>query len=320
MKNRIQGLVSACLAGVLLFSGTAHAAPKPATREAALAVTVGPAIREIESPYAPALRCLKINLTAEQRGVSFGIGSYVDSTGKVNYASETASGAFLSQGMETMLLTSLGATGVKISNMSPANRQQTDWIFGRAGLVNSAAAENLAKAGMKPRVLFPDYQVSGALTSLDFIPGGGFDVDIGGLKAGSRKNSVLVGFNGSVTLMPFSRLGDAASVPSTFRYEKQIIGYENDAGITRFFGGGNTRSLVDITFGKSEREPLQRFAAIAMDVVAYRAVRDVMAYQPDGKTQYPWVAHCDDVFRFAETDSPIEPRMVDATAHAAAAP
>lgn len=320
MKKLIVLVVA--MLSLLGVSSTAMAAPKPVVRQAPLELTVGPGIREIESPYAPALACLRANVVKLAKAPSFGIGSFIDQTGKVNYASESGSGTFMSQGTETMLLTSLGATGVQVTNMSGANRQHMDWMFSRAGLVNTAAAEEFAKAGMKPRVMFPDVEISGALTSLDFIPGGGASANLAGLKIGTRQNSILLGFDGAVTVMPFSKLADAGIVLTTFRYDKQIIGYENEQGLTSFFGGGSSRSLFQIDLGKMGREAAQRVARIGMDVVAYRAVRDVTGYYVVYKNPekpvtseatvvpYPWVAECDNVFRMAETDTPVEPARV----------
>lgn len=192
-----------------------------------------------------------------------------------------------------MLVTSLKQTGVDAVDMSPAFRQLFDWITARAG------------GGRTVSLKTPDVIVSGSLSSLDFEQGGGGDIRVAGIGGGRRVNSIRAGFDGRATIMPFSKIAASGDVYSSFAYEKNIVGYENEFGITSFFGGGSTRSLFEVNFGKIGREPVQRVARSMMDVVAYRIVHDLNGYDPVAKAPRPWVAKCNKIFEMVGTPAPV---------------
>lgn len=246
----------------------------PSTQNAPL--MQGPPITMIVSPYDAALTCLSGKLTADQKRVTYAVGAFPDRTGKVNYAAPEASGSFLGQGYEDALITSLTKTGVQVVDTSAAYKQQFDWSVSRA---------RLRSYSMK----LPDVQVTGSFNSADIQPGGGWELT-GPVELGTRQNRMIIGFDARATAMPLNAFAQSGQVLTTFAYVKQLVGYENKAGITTFFGGGSTRSLIGFNLGKQGREALQYAGRTMMDVVAYRTVRDIT-----GQTG------CDETFRLAET-------------------
>ncbi|HEX2792477.1 MAG TPA: hypothetical protein VHO23_02060 [Candidatus Paceibacterota bacterium] len=259
-----------------MISSAGAASATPLTHNAPL--LKGPPITMVESPYDPALKCLSEHLTPEQKRVVYAVGSFPDRTGKLNFAAPDAAGSFLSQGNEDALMTSLAKTGVQVTNMSPTFRGMYDWIMMRAP----------APARKQVTLLVPDVLVSGSMNSLDVKPGGGFEGNAV-IKAGRRVNRLVVGFQANATAMPFNTQAQSGQVLTSFAYTKQLVGYENEFGVTDFFGGGSTRTLMSFTIGKQDREALQYASNKMMDVTAYRVVRDLT-----GQTA------CDEQFRQAE--------------------
>lgn len=257
-----------------LALGFASAHATPATHNAPL--VQGPAVTMIVSPYDKALACLNGKLTPDQRRVTYAVGSFPDRTGKVNYAAPEASGSFLGQGYDDALITSLRKIGVQVVDMGPAYQKNFDWAVSRARL-------------QRYSIKLPDVLVTGSFNTADIQPGGGWELT-GPIEAGMRQNRLLVGFDARATAMPLNAFAEAGQVLTTFAYTKQLVGYENKAGFTTFFGGGSTRSLIGFNLGKQGREALQYAGRTMMDVVAYRTVRDIT-----GQTE------CDETFRLAET-------------------
>lgn len=240
----------------------AFAAPASATPISQdMPLTKGPPPTEVKSPYDPALLCLAAQLTPEQRSTSFTVGDFPDRTGKTNYVADSGAGNFSTSGAEDMLLTSLHRAGVKVIDSSVTFRQGVDWMFQKVAMSNTQS--------MRVSLAFPDVVVNGAITTFDFMPGGGANINIAGAQLAHQQSRILVGMDARAVLMPGSRiLGAGGTVLATDRISKQIVGYEDSAGGTAFFGPKNSSTFVSLDFGHRPTEAIQFAERIMGDRVA----------------------------------------------------
>lgn len=273
----------AAVVAVLMLAVLSGSPASARTFDKVMPMLEGPATLEYVSPYEEAFACLNKALTPEQKAVPYGVVFAVDKTGKTNYAAPDASGTFLGQGYDDALTTSLKKIGVRVANISPAQRTLFDWFVQKAG------------AGRKIDMLVPDAMIEVSIGTLDIDPGNVKELN-GPVELGTREHRINVTFSGKVTTGPFTTWAAQANETITsFTYTKQIVGYENKAGITTFLGGGLIRSLIGFNISKEGRQPLQYAGLRMMDVTAFRSVRDVSG-----------VTACDEVFRNAETAAHIK--------------
>lgn len=252
-------LLVAAAAAATGFSVSASATP---IRDDAR-LTQGPPVRDIIGPYDAALQCLAGQLTDEQRQTTFAPGFFPDRTGRLNFAAESGAGNFSTQGAEDMISSSLALAGVQVVDMSPMYRQGVDWVLGKVAM--SSTPVNI-------QIVYPDVVISGAITSLDFLPGGGANVNIAGVQLGRRQARILVAMDGRAVAMPGNRLQRAGGIAlSNERTSKQIVGYEDNAGVTRFFGR-NSPVFVSAEFGRRPNEALQYAQRIMVDRLVFRLV------------------------------------------------
>ena len=97
------------------------------------------------------------------------------------------------------------------------------------------------------RVLPSRYFITGSINTLDFITGGGAEVEVAGGGPRVVQNRILVGLDLFVTETSSGKI--VASIP----LQKQIVANEAGFGLTRFFGS----TLVNMDIGGKEREALQ---------------------------------------------------------------
>jgi len=220
----------------------------------------GPAPKEIVSPYASALECLSQALSEDQKRTSFSVGSFPDRTGKINHVSDSGTGSFSTQGAEDMLLTSIAQTGVQVVDMGAPYRSFLDWNLDKAkGSLLSAS------------VLLPDVSISGAITSLDFMPGGGGYINVEGAGFGTRQNRILVGIDSRAVQMLGGSV-PAGKVVATDRIQKQVVGYEDEAGVSNFFGPVSSPTWIQFDLGRRENEAIQYTQRVMLDRVAYTLI------------------------------------------------
>ncbi len=263
MKGGVKALASA-IAALSCLALPAHAADL--RKDARL--TQGPPIHEIESPYDPALECLATQLTPEQKSVSFSPGYFMDRTGKTNYVSDSGTGNFSTQGQEDMIITSLYATGVQVTDMGASFKSNVDWIFSKFMLAGSNAPS--------VSLMYPDVIISGGITSFDFLPGGGFAGNVAGIKLGHQQSRILVAMDARAVLMPGAKLaGPGGKVLAVDRSSKQIVGYQDDAGATGFFGPKDSPTFISLDFGHRPNEAIQFAERIMVDRFVFMLVADV---------------------------------------------
>jgi len=231
-------------------------------------LTQGPAIHEFVSPYEPALQCLATQLTPEQKAVSFSFGSFPDKTGKTNYVSDSGTGNFSTQGEDEMIITSLFKTGVHVVDNSVSFKQDVDWVFGKLMLAGARAPH--------VSLTYPDVIISGGITSFDFMPGGGFSGNIAGITLAHQQSRIRVGMNAYAVLMPGAKLpGAGGDVLAIDRSAKQIIGYEDNAGGTGFFGPKDSKTFVSLDFGHRPNEAIQLAEEVMVDRLVFKLVAGV---------------------------------------------
>ncbi|CAB1218326.1 CsgG/HfaB family protein [Acinetobacter bouvetii] len=185
----------------------------------------GPPITDIFTPFDMALSCLKGQL---RNDVSFSVGAILDQTGK-DVVTNGGSGKMVTQGAGDMVQSALFQAGVSL-----LNRRDPRII------------ESEAKWGIRdPRqIQASDYYVTGSINSLDFIPGGGFDMQIGGVGPNYSQTRIMVGLDLSLTDTRSSK------VVANVSLQKQIAAQDYGVNAGRFAG----HTLLNIQVGKSERE------------------------------------------------------------------
>jgi hypothetical protein len=231
-------------------------------------LTQGPPIRGIEGPYDPYGRCVATQLTPEQKSVTFSFGNFPDETGKTNYVSDSGTGNFSTHGAADMMISSLFTTGVRVADNGLAFKQDVDWLFGKFSLAGASAPH--------VSLLYPDVVISGGITSFDFLPGGGFSGNVAGITVGHQQSRILVTMDARAVLMPGAKLpGDGGQVLAIDKSQKQIVGYEDNAGGTGFFGPKDSRTFVSLDFGHRPNEAIQYSERIMIDRLVFKLVADV---------------------------------------------
>jgi curli biogenesis system outer membrane secretion channel CsgG len=185
----------------------------------------GPPITDIFTPFDMALSCLKGQL---RNDVSFSVGAILDQTGK-DVVTNGGSGKMVTQGAGDMVQSALFQAGVSL-----LNRRDPRII------------ESEAKWGIRdPRqIQASDYYVTGSINSLDFIPGGGLDMQIGGVGPNYSQTRIMVGLDLSLTDTRSSK------VVANVSLQKQIAAQDYGINAGRFAG----HTLLNIQIGKGERE------------------------------------------------------------------
>ena len=185
----------------------------------------GPPITDIFTPFDMALSCLKGQLRTD---VNFSVGAILDQTGK-DVVTNGGSGKMVTQGAGDMVQSALFQAGVSL-----LNRRDPRII------------ESEAKWGIRdPRNIHAsDYYVTGSINSLDFIPGGGFDMQVGGVGPSYSQTRIMVGLDLSLTDTRSSR------VVANVSLQKQIVSQDYGLNAGRFAG----HTLLNIQVGKGERE------------------------------------------------------------------
>lgn len=142
------------------------------------------------------LSCISSRLTDSDRRINFTVGEFPDKTGKINTnGGPDATGAFNTQGADTMLLATLGRTGVSVVHISDGYRKIYEWQNQKVRGSNAA---------------LPTVMITGAITSTDFQGGKGFNVEIAGIGGGVISNSVLQGIDMVAVTLPSGKNGPAS--------------------------------------------------------------------------------------------------------------
>lgn len=217
---------------MVLMAMTLHAcAPMAAMRvphTVDVALPKGAAMKDITTPFDEALACLQTRIPPD---VYFSVGQIGDTTGKEQYA-DGGTGKLVTQGAGDMVQSALFRAGVSVVNRRDPNIPLAEQNWGIRQINQQIPT---------------DFFVSGSITSLDFLPGGGAEVQLAGMGPRYRQNRILVGLDLALTNAHSGQV--VANVP----LQKQLFAEEIGFSSGRFFG----EVLTDIEVGGMEREALQ---------------------------------------------------------------
>ena len=200
-------------------TGLASSNKKPVT------LVQGPPITDIFTPFDMALSCLKGQL---RHDVNFSVGAILDQTGK-DLVTDGGTGKMVTQGAGDMVQSALFQAGVSLLNRRDPRIIESEAKWGIRDSKNIQAS---------------DYYVTGSINSLDFIPGGGFDMQIAGVGPSYSQTRIMVGLDLSLTDTRTSR------VVANVSLQKQIVAQDYGINAGRFAG----HTLLNIQIGKGERE------------------------------------------------------------------
>jgi curli biogenesis system outer membrane secretion channel CsgG len=221
LKSKIKPLLSALVIANLLTACTGMAVPVKKQAE----LVQGPPITDIFTHFDLALMCLNGQF---RKDIAFSVGAILDQTGK-DAVTNGGSGKFVTQGAGDMVQSALFQAGVTV-----LNRRDPRII------------ESEAKLGIRnPKLIKPtDYFITGSINSLDFIPGGGFDIQVSGVGPAYSQTRIIVGLDVSLTDAKTSQ------VVANVSLQKQIIAQDYALNSGRFVG----RTLLNVQIGAGERE------------------------------------------------------------------
>jgi curli biogenesis system outer membrane secretion channel CsgG len=208
------------------------------------------AVTNNDTPYSQCLQKLK-DIPVNNLPV-FAVGEISDKTGQINIDDN---GHALTQGASEMVISALAKTGK--ANM-------VERLDLRIPLAEVKLAEqkrlsrDLSAYGKLPA---SDFILVGALTELNYnIVSGGSQLFVKGIGGGGR----MVVINVAMDLRVID--GRTFAIRYVSSLQKQIIGYEVEANVFRFFGD----TLVEFDAGAIRNEPLQ---------LAVRSIAEMSVYQ-----------------------------------------
>ena len=232
-------------------------------REGQLPVVKGPAVTDNSTPFSEGLVCVadKVKLKTNKR-VAVTVGGIRDYTGKY---SEAEGGSLVTQGGSLMVISALGKMGdavvlrerfdTQVADIELAYTDNRRLGDGRRHQVGEQDVPWLPYSGGS--ILKSDVYIVGGITELNFnINSGGAGVEVDGIGGGVRTFAANVGVD--LRLVNSSNL----NVLKVVSLQKQVIGYEVNAGIFSFFG----TNLFDIQAGVKNQEPLQLAVRSVMEL------------------------------------------------------
>lgn len=214
-------------------------------------------VQEQKTPYDRALSCIRTRVAGKEK-VSLGVGPTGDKTGKYNL--DAGTGYFITQGWADMVTGAFVNAGA----FEMVERQATEILEWELQMADKRRLGDGKKRvdsdgdGQPDRtiewrpiragsVVGSDYYVTGSVHTLDFnIRSGGARVRVAGVGPSARNFVSTVGFDLRVVN---TRTGE---IIANETIQKDIYGYEVEAGVGRFFG----TVLVDVQAGVKEVEPM----------------------------------------------------------------
>ncbi len=239
-------------AAVLITLGSGCAATTPHSEN--MALTEGPrAVTQITTPYDKLLSCLSDSYRGKQARI--GVGSVSDETGKFSI-SDTGNGKYVTQAAGDIVQSALlQSQMVKVVNRRDPRVMKLEAAFG--GKVNWVKS---------------DYHITGSINSLDFLPGGGADVNVYGAGAKYRQHRMLIGLD---LFLTNTKTSEVVAHSSVF---KQLVADEIGGNVGRFFG----TTLVLIDLGEQHREAVHFALRNMLKMAVYEMLADL--YNIEGKS------------------------------------
>lgn len=207
----------------------------------------GPPITDIFTPFDLALSCLNGQLRPD---VSFSVGAILDQTGK-DAITNGGSGKYISQGAGDMVQSALFRSGVTLLNRRDPRIMETEVKWGVRNPKTIAAS---------------NYFITGSVNSLDFIPGGGMDVQVAGVGPQYSQTRIIVGLDLSLTDANTSR------VVANVSLQKQIAAQDYGINAGRFAG----ITLLNVQVGAGEREATNFALRQMLNLATFELLTQVM--------------------------------------------
>lgn len=243
------------LASALLgLTGCAGSGPYPANGVVPL---TGFPVTDNQTPYS---RCLADLAAIPANNLPvFAVGEVADRTGQYQAAETNTLSTVVSQGVAEMVMSALFKSG-KVH------------LVERYDLRVPLAEAKMAQQGLTaPRpiggVRASDFTVVGALTELNYnIVSDGARLAVGGIGVGGR----TVVINVAMDLRVIDNRSFAVRYITSL--QKQILGYEVEANVFRFFG----TQLVEFDAGRIQNEPIQLGVRSVAEMAVYQILTDFL--------------------------------------------
>lgn len=234
----------------LLAAGALSAVAACAPLDEDVAMLEGPAITDIQTPFDEALACLKGKINP---AITFGVGGIPDQTGTYQN-SDQGTGRFVTQGAGDIVQSSLFKAGVTLINRRDmgTTAMESQW-----GLLDLAEQRPV------------NFVITGSINSLDFIPGGGGLLEVGGVGGTMRQYRILVGFDLAMTNVRTGR------IVANIALSKQIVADEKGMTFGRVVGD----QIVEMDFGGSKREAVNFALRQMLQFGTYELLTQMMPAQ-----------------------------------------
>jgi curli production assembly/transport component CsgG/holdfast attachment protein HfaB len=245
--------------GIVTLSGCGGIPGKNALRDGDRVPTVkGSYVTDNDTPYTDALHCVGGNIARAhpEKTIRVSLAGIPDRTGKV---SNQDGGYKATQGAESMAYSALGKIGPQVLLVERTYTEVFNFELKLAGdkllgdhkeyVINNG--EQKRKVNWRPvmtgSVVGSDLFIAGAITELNYnIASGGIEAGVEGYFGRARTYQLNVGLD--------LRIVDTRTleIVHTTSLQKQIVGYEVEAGLFRFFG----TTLFDLNLGEKSDEPI----------------------------------------------------------------
>ncbi|HLO77680.1 MAG TPA: CsgG/HfaB family protein [Magnetospirillum sp.] len=219
----------------------------------------GTPVTNNDTPYS---RCLgALGLLPGNNLPVFAVGEVADKTGQFQ-ATGNGTSTVLSQGVSEMVMSAL----YKTRKAKLVERYDLRIPLAQAKMAEQKLTNT--EAAIRPgTVRGSDFVLMGALTELNYnIVSGGARLAVGGIGGGSRTVVINVGLDLRVVN---SRTFE---VPYVTSLQKQIVGFEVEANVFRFFG----TQLVEFDAGMRKNEPVQLGVRSVVEMAVYQIMTDFL--------------------------------------------
>lgn len=219
----------------------------------------GAPVHTNNTPYTACLTQMALAKTKKKPSLT--VGQISDKTGQKDYAKYQDSSE-LTQGVSEMVISAF----FKTRQVTLTERLDIRVPLAEQQLVQSKA---ISRRVSRMNVVPANFVVLGALTELNYnISSGGARLFVAGSGAGVRKAVINVGLD--------LRLVDVRSFRTLYvtSLQKQVIGYEVEAGIYRFFGD----QLIEFDAGAVKNEPLQLGVRSVVELATYQILTEGLGF------------------------------------------
>lgn len=222
-------------------------------------VVVGPPVTNNATPLSESFACMRDRMW-EVKGappIRVTVGNVRDYTGKYN---EQEGGHAITQGGSLMVISALGKLSGPVQLFERFDTQIADMELqymdkrqlGDGKKYKVLEGDHYKEVPWKPyyggSIIGSDYFIVGGITELNYnIRSGGAELEVNNIGPRHRTYTINVAAD--------LRIVDSHSlvVIHTASLQKQIVGYENNFGVFKFFGD----TLVNINAGYDRQEPVQ---------------------------------------------------------------